>query len=148
VKFGFSVPTWGGFDERALGDLAREAETACWDGFFLWDHILWDPTGSGLADTTVALAVVALATERIRFGALVTPLPRRRPWKFARETMSLDRMSGGRLVVGVGLGADFEFEPLDEATPARLRAELLEEGLEVVTRFWSGQERIAQGPPR
>jgi alkanesulfonate monooxygenase SsuD/methylene tetrahydromethanopterin reductase-like flavin-dependent oxidoreductase (luciferase family) len=145
VKFGFSVPTWDGFHERALGDLASEAEAAGWDGFFLWDHILWDPPGQGLADTTVALAAVALATERIRFGALVTPLPRRRPWKFARETMSLDRMSAGRLVVGVGLGADFEFAPLAEPTPARLRAELLEEGLEVVTRFWSGEPFTYEG---
>ena len=86
----------GGLDERALGSLASEAEAAGWDGFFLWDHILWDPPGAGLADTTLALATLAIATERVRFGALMTPLPRRRPWKSpARRCRSTGCLAAG-----------------------------------------------------
>jgi alkanesulfonate monooxygenase SsuD/methylene tetrahydromethanopterin reductase-like flavin-dependent oxidoreductase (luciferase family) len=139
MKFGFSAPTFAGYDERALSSMARDAEDLGWDGFFIWDHMLWDPSGKGLADTTVALTAIALATERIRFGALVTPLPRRRPWKFAREAVSLDRLSSGRLVVGVGLGDEVDLVPLGEAATLQERAELLDEALSIVTGLWSGE---------
>lgn len=99
-----------------LASLASEAEGgAGWDGFFIWEHPLWAPDpGAPPADTTVALAAIALATERVRFGALVTALARRRPWKLAEEAATLDRLSGGRLVVGVGLGGRGDLEPVGE----------------------------------
>jgi alkanesulfonate monooxygenase SsuD/methylene tetrahydromethanopterin reductase-like flavin-dependent oxidoreductase (luciferase family) len=147
VNHGVYTPTFGEFDETALIDLAVRAEASGWDGFFIWDHVLWDPFESGLADATVVLTGVALATSRIRFGALVTPLARRRPWKFAREAVSLDRLSGGRLVVGVGLGIDEDFVPVGDAVEPRERAERLDEALAAVTRLWSGDSDRALRPP-
>ena len=91
-------------DARALAGLAARAEAAGWDGFFLWDHIVW-PWHATVADPWVALAVMAMSTERLRLGPMVTPIPRRHPWKLARETVTLDRLSAGRLLLGVGLAA-------------------------------------------
>lgn len=148
MRFGVYVPTLGEYDVRALAALAREAEAAGWDGVFVWDHLLWVPDGVAtrdLADTTVALAAIALATERIRFGALVTPLARRRPWKLARETATLDRLSGGRLVVGVGLGGRADVDPVGEGRPERERAALLDESLEVLAALWSGEPVTHRG---
>jgi hypothetical protein len=90
-------------------------------------------------DTTVALTAIALATERVRFGALVTPLARRRPWKFAKETATLDRLSGGRLVVGAGLGARGDIVPFGDGAPPAALAARLDEGLELLASLWSGR---------
>ena len=98
-----------------------------------------------LADTTVALTAIALATERVRFGALVTPLARRRPWKLAKEAATLDRLSGGRLVVGAGLGAKGDTAPFGEGAPAAELAERLDEGLELLAALWSGQPVSREG---
>ena len=93
-----------------------------------------------LVDPWVALAAVALSTQRIRFGTLVTPLPRRRPWKLARETVTLDHLSNGRLTLGVGLGEYMtEFDDLGEPSDLKVRAAMLDEGLEVLTGLWTGQ---------
>jgi alkanesulfonate monooxygenase SsuD/methylene tetrahydromethanopterin reductase-like flavin-dependent oxidoreductase (luciferase family) len=140
MRFGVYVPTSNAYDVPALTALAAETEAAGWDGFFIWDNIMATFDGTGvLADTTVALTAIALATERIRFGALVTPLPRRRPWKVAKETATLDRLSGGRLVFGAGLGGRWDTAPVGEFTPARQRARLLDEGLEVLAALWGGE---------
>jgi alkanesulfonate monooxygenase SsuD/methylene tetrahydromethanopterin reductase-like flavin-dependent oxidoreductase (luciferase family) len=88
---------------RLLADLAHEAEGAGWDGFFIWDHVVLGPSERVL-DPWVGLAAVAMVTERIRIGTMVTPIPRRRPWKLARETATLDRLSNGRLTLGRGTG--------------------------------------------
>ena len=125
-----------------LADMAYEAEEAGWDGFFLWDtiHYLADNRES-VCDPWVALAAIAMRTQRIRIGPMVTPLSRRRPWKLARETVSLDHLSHGRLTLGVGLGdlADRGLTHVGEATDAKVRAKLLDEGLEVLVGLWSGQ---------
>ena len=142
VRFGLSVPAFADFAEpAALADLARTAEAAGWDGFFVWDHVVFDPTFHPMADPWVALAAVALATERVRIGTLVTPLPRRRPWKVARETVSLDRLSGGRLVLGVGIGdpVQWEFGWFGEPTEAKHRGAMLDEGLAILDGLWSGE---------
>jgi alkanesulfonate monooxygenase SsuD/methylene tetrahydromethanopterin reductase-like flavin-dependent oxidoreductase (luciferase family) len=128
-------------DARILADLAREAEDAGWDGFFLWDHIQAKP-GMPVADPWVALTAMAMRTERIRLGALVTPLPRRRPSKLARETATLDRLSGGRLIVGVGSGGDEffgEYSTFGDPVDTKVRAAMLDEGLDVLTGLWSGE---------
>ena len=100
MKFGFIVTTG---DPRTAADLAAEVEAAGWDGAFYWDGIAIGEMEA--YDPWVVMAGMALRTERVRLGAIVTPPSRRRPWKLARETMTLDRLSGGRLVFPVGLGA-------------------------------------------
>ena len=131
-----------------LADMAYEAEEVGWDGFFLWDtiHYLADNQES-VCDPWVALAVIAMRTQRIRIGPMVTPLSRRRPWKLARETVSLDHLSHGRLTLGVGLGdlADKGLTHVGETTDAKVRAKLLDEGLEVLVGLWSGQAFSYQG---
>jgi alkanesulfonate monooxygenase SsuD/methylene tetrahydromethanopterin reductase-like flavin-dependent oxidoreductase (luciferase family) len=96
-----------------------------------------------VADPWITLAAVAVRTERLAIGALVTPLPRRRPHTLARETVTLDRLSGGRLVFGVGIGSDRtgEFDPdrFGEEGDARARARLLDEGLERLLSYWGGE---------
>jgi alkanesulfonate monooxygenase SsuD/methylene tetrahydromethanopterin reductase-like flavin-dependent oxidoreductase (luciferase family) len=144
MRYGFFLPNFGPFgDARCLAEFAARAEAAGWDGFFIWDHILFSTSDIyPVADPWVALAAAATATERVRLGALMTPLSRRRPWKVARETVSLDHLSRGRLVFGASLGfpPDADFQLFGEVWSARERARLLDEGLEVLTRLWSGQE--------
>jgi len=108
MKYAIYMPAAGDqADPRALADLAREAEAAGWDGFFLWDHITMGWTDRA-TDPWIALAAIASSTSRIRIGTTVTPLPRRRPWKVARETVALDHLSGGRFILGVGTGGGKE----------------------------------------
>ncbi len=140
MKFGVDVPNFGPYgDAQVLADLARAAEQAGWDGFFIWDQIT---TGNpqNVADVQVALTAIALATQRIRFGAMITPLARRRPFKYARESAALDRLSNGRLICGVGLGGSKdEFDDLNEASDPKVLAALLDEGLTIVNGLWTGK---------
>ena len=135
-------------DPLTLGEMARLAEEAGWDGVFLEDYIVYQnrqdiPT----FDPWVALAAMAMRTEHIRLGTEVTPLARRRPWKVARETVSLDHLSNGRLILGVGLGstADIDFAGFGEMLDDRLRAEMLDEALDVLAGLWTGQPFSYQG---
>ena len=141
MRYAIDVPNYGDyFDPRGLATLAHEAEESGWDGFFIWDHIY-----CGIRDRTVdpwiALAAIAMRTERIRIGPMITPLPRRRPWKLAREAVAVDHLSGGRLTLGLGLGSprESEFDLFGEEGDPRVRAEKLDEGLEVLTGLWSGE---------
>jgi alkanesulfonate monooxygenase SsuD/methylene tetrahydromethanopterin reductase-like flavin-dependent oxidoreductase (luciferase family) len=138
------VPNFGGFGQaQIVAELAREAEAAGWDGFFLWDHLFADADSrhGPVADPWISLAAIAVQTRRIRLGALVTPFARRRPWKLARETATLDHLSRGRLVVGAGIGGDWwrEYSAFGEATDARAHAAMLDEGLDVLSGLWSGE---------
>jgi alkanesulfonate monooxygenase SsuD/methylene tetrahydromethanopterin reductase-like flavin-dependent oxidoreductase (luciferase family) len=129
-------------DPSTVARLADEAEEAGWDGFFLWDQIRWREPVAAVGDTQVTLAAIAAATERIRFGPLVTPLARRRPVKVARETAALDVLSGGRLTLGVGLGSDefaSEYSITGEELDDRRRARMLDEALEILEAAWSGE---------
>lgn len=128
-------------DPRLLAELAHEAERAGWDGFFIWDHVRYTTPRMEVADPWVALSAIAMRTERVRIGPLVTPLSRRRVHKLARETVTLDRLSGGRLTLGVGLGSDNHGE-LDfpgEVTEPKARAKLLDEGLDRLDAYWAGE---------
>ncbi len=121
-------------------DLAVAAERAGWDAFFLWDHMVVDRAGVEIVDPWVTLGAIAARTERIRLGTCVTPLARRRPQKVARETVTLDRLSGGRLVLGVGLGTPDEDVTTFGGTAApRATADRLDEALDVVAGLWSGE---------
>jgi alkanesulfonate monooxygenase SsuD/methylene tetrahydromethanopterin reductase-like flavin-dependent oxidoreductase (luciferase family) len=129
-------------DPHVVVRLAAAAEEAGWDGVFLWDHIRWRAPVQAVTDPWILLSAMACATERIRIGPMVTPLARRRPAKVARETATLDRLSGGRLTLGVGLGDDSfgeEWSRFGEETDPRARAGLLDAALDVLTGAWSGE---------
>ncbi len=136
------MPNFGSYSNvRELAELARDAEAAGWDGFFLWDHISPAASpGAEFADPWMALTAVALATERMRIGTMITPLPRRRPWVLARQVATLDRISNGRVTLGVGIGyPPEEYTMFGEDGDERVRADKLDEGLEVLTGLLSGE---------
>ena len=146
MQYGLTLPNAGACgDPRVVADLAYEAEEAGWDGVFIWDTLylteMVDPAKAVTCDPWIALAAVATRTKRIRIGTLVTPLTRRRPWKVARETVTLDHLSGGRLVLPVGLGwmGDGGYTKVGEETDRNKRAAMLDEALTIVTGLWSGQ---------
>jgi len=146
MRFAVSVPNMG--DPSALVALAVEAEAAGWDGVFLWDHLHF-VKGSGVhtQDPWVLLGAMAVRTERVLLGTLVTPVARRRPWKLAKEVLTLDQLSNGRAVLGVGLGepgAD-EFGAFGDPSEARTRAERLDEGLDIIAKVWSGEPFTYEG---
>jgi alkanesulfonate monooxygenase SsuD/methylene tetrahydromethanopterin reductase-like flavin-dependent oxidoreductase (luciferase family) len=149
MQYGIYLPNFGNeIFPRLLADMASEAKDAGWDGFFLWDHILYSKTQKlRMVDPWIALAAMAMKTERIRLGTSVTPLPRRRPWKLARETVSLDHLSNGRLILSVGLGepGDAEFGQFGEETDIKVRAAKLDEGLDVLAGLWRGKSFSYQG---
>jgi len=145
IKHGIYLPNFGPYgDAHTLVCLAQDAEEAGWDGFFLWDHIAgWSLP---MVDDWVALAAVAAHTTTIRLGTTVTPIPRRRPWKLARETVSLDCLSGGRLILGVGSGEGAgEGEDLGDEPDPRRRGAMLDEGLDVLEGLWRGELFNYQG---
>ncbi len=128
-------------DPRLLAELATRAEACGWDGFFLWDHIRYREPTVEVSDPWVALAAIASATERVRIGPLVTPPARRRPWKLAREAVTLDHLSGGRVVLGLGLGGDRngEFSDFGDEADDRTRGAMLDEALTVLDACMSGE---------
>jgi alkanesulfonate monooxygenase SsuD/methylene tetrahydromethanopterin reductase-like flavin-dependent oxidoreductase (luciferase family) len=129
-------------DPTVCARLAAEAEEAGWHGFFVWDQLRWEAPVRRVADPWITLAAIATATERLRLGPMVTPLPRRRPAKVARETATLDCLSGGRLTLGVGIGGDRfarEFSKTGEQLDERTRGQMLDEALEILTTAWSGE---------
>lgn len=141
MNYALSIPNFGEYgDPRVLVELAQATEQAGWDGLFVWDHINQHQT-KPMTDPWVALTAMAMATTRIRIGPMVTPVARRRPWKLAREAVSLDHLSHGRLTLGVGLGwaADEDFEPFGEAPDAHIRAQKLDEGLAILDGLWRDQ---------
>jgi len=148
LNHALSLPTGGECgDPRFLVELAEAAEAAGWDGVFLEDYICYqgDPS-MPTCDSWAALAAIAVRTSRVLLATSVTPLARRRPWKVAREAAAIDQLSGGRFVLGVGLGdvgesivRDASFTSFGEETDARRRAEMLDEALEIVAGLWTGE---------
>jgi alkanesulfonate monooxygenase SsuD/methylene tetrahydromethanopterin reductase-like flavin-dependent oxidoreductase (luciferase family) len=147
VRFGIYLPPFAEFAEpQRVVALAKQAEAAGWDGLFLWDHMLAEP-GMAVADPWVTLAAVATATGRIRIGAQVTPLPRRRPWVLSRQMATLDQLCDGRLIGGVGLGDDgwSEFSSFGDEVDPVIRGEMLDEALELLRRFLGGEPVSFEG---
>jgi alkanesulfonate monooxygenase SsuD/methylene tetrahydromethanopterin reductase-like flavin-dependent oxidoreductase (luciferase family) len=143
MRYAVHVPNLRQYgDPNVLALIAVEAEEAGWDGMFLWDHVLHRRTEpEPVVDAWVTLAACAVKTSRIRLGTMITPLSRRRPWNVARETITLDLLSGGRVVLGAGLGSprDAEFEAFGEEADDRRRAQRLDEALDVLAGLWSGE---------
>jgi alkanesulfonate monooxygenase SsuD/methylene tetrahydromethanopterin reductase-like flavin-dependent oxidoreductase (luciferase family) len=129
-------------DPLAVARLAAEAEEAGWHGVFVWDQLRWGAPVRQVADPWISLAAIATATEQVRLGPMVTPLPRRRPAKVARETATLDSLSRGRLILGVGIGSDRfagELSRTGEQLDDRLRGLMLDESLQILEVAWSGE---------
>lgn len=139
MKFAVCLSNFGTYaDPHAAVRVACAAQTAGWDGFFVWDHLafVWGPPS---ADPWVTLAAVAAATERLTLGTAVTPLPRRRPQVLAQQLATLDVLNGGRVVLGAGLGGnEKEFAAFGEDFDAHRRAKLLDDGLVLVRELWNG----------
>lgn len=141
MRFGISLPPFADFaDPRLLVQTAIEAEASGWDGLFLWDHIVHNGLYA-IADPWVALAGMATATRTLTIGTLITPVARRRPWKLARELVTLDQLANGRVIFGVGLGepGEDDFGQFGEDPDAKVRAQKLDEGLAVLDALLSGQ---------
>ncbi|MDQ3929254.1 MAG: LLM class flavin-dependent oxidoreductase, partial [Chloroflexota bacterium] len=139
MKYAINVPIFERYsDARYMAELAKDAEDAGWDGFFVWDHIA-TPWGDMIGDAWISLAAIAMNTSRIQLGPMVTPLPRRRPWRVAKESAAVDRLSGGRLILGVGLGTTWheEYDYLGEEFDYKIRAQMLDEGLQVLAGLWA-----------
>ena len=147
MRFGLDLTIFGDLaDPALLAELAVAAEGTGWDGFFLWDHVA-TARDSRVTDPWVALSAAAVRTKHIRLGPMVTPLARRRMTKLARETVALDRLSAGRLILGVGLGAHdvMEFGAFGDEADRRTRARILDESLEVLAALWSGEPVSFEG---
>ncbi len=142
MHYGVNLPTI--VNAQTLVQLATEAETAGWDGVFIWDTLYGNPGNEPekqeIYDPWIALAAIATSTRRVRLGTMVTPLSRRRPWKVARETVTLDHLCQGRLILPVGLGAtsDGGFSKVGEEMDRKIRAERLDEALAILAGLWSG----------
>ncbi len=138
MKFAVSIPPFT--DASRLLQIARDAEAAGWDGVFVWDHLQWVDVHPPVHDPWVLLGAIAQTTERVRLGTLVTPLSRRRPWVVAKQLTTLDHLSGGRAVLGVGLGEppDRDFGAFGDEAGLRARAVMLDDGLELIDELLRG----------
>ncbi len=148
MKFAVYTPNFGySYNPLDLAEVAKEAENAGWDGFFLWDHLVFmEGLNVPVIDPWIALSAIAMKTEKIKIGPLITPISRRRPWKLAREIVSLDHLSNGRLILGVGLGApEYDFVTFGEEFDNNIRAKKLDEGLDILLGLLSGNDFSYEG---
>jgi alkanesulfonate monooxygenase SsuD/methylene tetrahydromethanopterin reductase-like flavin-dependent oxidoreductase (luciferase family) len=149
MKRGITVPIFGELaDPGTLVDLAREAEQAGLDGFFVWDHLQYRSPVERVTDPWISLAAIATSTSTVAIGPMVTPLARRRPPVVARQVVALDHLSGGRVILGTGLGLDTsggEFAPFGEESDLRTRAEMYDEALALLRDLLSGEPVTHRG---
>ena len=147
TKYGLNITNFGTYsDIEILMDLSRDAENAGWDGIFLWDHMIFstrlknnNQINIPFVDPWIALAAISTITKSVKIGTYITPLPRRRPWKLSREIVSLDHLSKGRFILGIGLGSpDFEYEGFGEEKNIIIRAKKCDEGLKIIRGLCSG----------
>ncbi len=146
MRWGICLANIGSFsDPRVPLELAIAAEANGWDGVFIWDHLafVW---GAPASDPWTVLAAIATSTERVRLGTAVTPVARRRPHVLAHQVATLDRLTGGRVIFGAGLGGSpSEYGKFGEPTDPSVRAEMLDEGLDLLRRLWSSDEVTHHG---
>lgn len=143
ARFGFDFPPFGGLaDPTAMAAIGTVAEEAGWDGVFVWDHIMYRAPVTHVGDPWIGLAAIAGATRHVAIGVMVTPLPRRRPQVVARQSAGIDRISGGRFVLGAGLGLDRsgrELSAFGEDLDDKRRAAMLDESLTIIDSLWGGE---------
>jgi len=146
-KFGIYIANYGIFnDPQDYIDLAILGENNGWDGFFLWDHVFLSSNKTiPFLDPWIILSAVAVKTKRIKLGTTVTPLARRRPWIIAKEVATLDRLSKGRMILGVGLGIDIDFSVFGENTNRIIRSEKLDESLHILKGLWANKPFTFKG---
>src|SRR5712692_8091932 len=140
IKYGLYVPNFGKASHpRTLVQTALEAERSGWDGFFLWDHLVEWEKRVPICDSFTVIAAIAMKTSRIRIGTTLTPLPRLKPWTVARQTATLDQLSDGRMILGVGLGAkeSCDYARFGESEDNMVLAEKLDESVEIITGLWT-----------
>jgi alkanesulfonate monooxygenase SsuD/methylene tetrahydromethanopterin reductase-like flavin-dependent oxidoreductase (luciferase family) len=143
MHFGIEVVPFGEYSNAGMVvELAQAAEASGWEAMWIWDHVVF-PYGAG--DPWITLAAVAAVTKRIKLVTGVAPLPRYRPHLLARTLTALDLLSQGRVIFGTGAGVDFDFAPFGESDNARVRAAMLDEGLELLTKLLSGRETTHRG---
>lgn len=149
INYGIYISNFGpNWNVNTITELGKIAEEDGWDGFFIWDHIYAnDMPDANVLDPFIVLAAIASQTKKIRIGTTITPLARRHPWKLARETVSLDHLSNGRFILGVGLGGDsvHEFTNFGLEGDDKIRAEMLDESLEILQGLWSGEKFAYNG---
>jgi alkanesulfonate monooxygenase SsuD/methylene tetrahydromethanopterin reductase-like flavin-dependent oxidoreductase (luciferase family) len=144
MHYGLALPN-GGVDPQTMAEFAALAEASGWDGVFVEDYIIWQgDQNMPTFDPWLLLTAMAMRTQRIRLSTQITPLARRRPWKVACEAMTLDHLSNGRVILGVGLGDnvtinDFSFSAFGEEMASKRRANMLDEALQIIVGLWSGE---------
>lgn len=146
MKYGVFLPSFGRYgDPELIINTAVEMEDAGWDGIFLPDHLFHDQV-NGFLDPLLLLSAIATRTEKIRLGTWIIPIPRRQPWQLARDLARLDILSKGRVILGAGLGSpptDFTKIGIDYY-PKQL-ANRMDEALDIITKFWSGETFSHEG---
>jgi alkanesulfonate monooxygenase SsuD/methylene tetrahydromethanopterin reductase-like flavin-dependent oxidoreductase (luciferase family) len=149
MQYAVNAPNFGEFaSPKVFAEVARRAEAAGWDAVLVWDHLVEEKAlRRQIADPWVLLAAAALSTTRIRLGTSITPVARRRPAKLAREVTTLDQLTGGRMVLGVGLGTPVEDEygSFGDTTDLKVLAERLDESLHALDLLWSGEPVTYRG---
>ena len=149
MRYSVNVPNFGEFAAPdVFADVARRVEEAGWDALLVWDHVVEQKDlRREIADPWILLTAAALATRRIRLGTAITPVARRRPAKLAREVATLDRLTGGRMVLGAGLGAPVidEYASFGDTTDTRVLAERLDESLHALDLLWSAESVTYRG---
>ena len=148
MRHAIFTPNFGTFcDPTLVADLAARAESTGWDAWFLWDHVVHRLGNEPAVDPWITLAAIAMRTSNLKLGPMVTPIPRRRPWNVARQAATLDQLSAGRVVLGVGIGAwgTPEFDGFGEEEDLVRRGSMLDEGLDVISSLWAGGEMHHSG---
>lgn len=151
LRRGLVLPNWvAGDDPARLVEAAVAAEAAGWDGVFLADHLVFPPpaeiggdaepgTAAPMPDPWITLAAVAARTRSLRLGSWITPVPRRQPWQLARDLATLDRLSGGRVLLGAGLGRRPDHDRFGTPWDLPALGRRFDAALDVVDGLWRGE---------
>lgn len=132
INFGIYIANFDIFESPIdYLDLAVATEENSWDGFFMWDHTVGIP-GKPASETFTTLSAIASKTNNIKIGTTVTGLPRHRPWNLARKVATIDHISNGRFIFGIGLGARDEYSPFNEENDNKILKEKVDESLQII----------------